>query len=68
VDSIRVKEDGDSKEIDESESQHAKHSRQRISTRGGMTMDSSEEEENACGSIDLNDDGDSNDICSMDLF
>jgi hypothetical protein len=66
-DSIRFNDDGDSNEIDKSDSQCEKHDDPRISTEHGIKIDSSFEDENASDSIRFNDDGDSNEIDENDL-
>jgi hypothetical protein len=66
-DSIRFNDDGDSNEIDESDSQYKKHDEQRISIEHGITIDCRPECENASDSIRFNDDGDSNGIVERDF-
>jgi hypothetical protein len=57
---ICFNDEGDSNEIDESESQNEKHDDPRISTEHGIKIDSNFDDENADDSIRFNDDGDSN--------
>jgi hypothetical protein len=67
LDSIRRNDDGDSNEIDESDSQHEKQPQPRISTELGIKICFNEpHSENASGAIRLNDDGDSNEIDESD--
>jgi hypothetical protein len=65
-DPIRFNDDGDSNEIDESDSHFAKQDDPRISTSRGIKIDSTFEPENANESIRFNDDGDSNEIDESD--
>jgi hypothetical protein len=71
-DSIRFNDDGDSNEIDESDSQFSKHDEPIISTWHGITIDSTFDDENTFASIRFNDDGDSNKIdeseCKKEKF
>jgi len=67
-DSIRLNDDGDSNEIDESDSQREKQREGRISTELGIKMCFNDfQHENAFDSIRRNDDGDSNEIDESDL-
>jgi hypothetical protein len=61
-DSIRFNDDGDSNEIDESDSHQRKQDDPRISTEHGIKIDSRPESDNASDSIRFSDDGDSNEI------
>jgi hypothetical protein len=60
LDSIRVKREFDSNETDSSDLHEKKHPEQRISTLSGITIDASEENENALDSIRINCEFDSN--------
>jgi hypothetical protein len=63
---MRASCESDSNEIDESDSHHEKHSEQRISTLRGITIDSSDDMENALDSIRINREFDSNEIDESD--
>jgi hypothetical protein len=65
-DSIRLNDDGDSNEMDESDLQREKHDNSRISTCHGIKIDLRFEYVNAHHSIRFNDDGDSNEIDESD--
>jgi hypothetical protein len=56
-----------SNETEESELDHRKEHRVRTSTFRGISIDLSDESENASDSIRFNDDGDSNEIDENDL-
>jgi hypothetical protein len=63
---ICFNDDGNSNEIEESDSQSAKHDEPINSTGDGITIDSTTELEKASDSIRFNDDGDSNEIDESD--
>jgi predicted nucleic acid-binding Zn-ribbon protein len=65
-DSIRIKRDGDSNEIDERDLQDEKQDDSRSSTLHGITIDLSDEYENAFNSIRVKRDGDSNESDESD--
>jgi hypothetical protein len=53
-DSIRLRHDGDSNEIDGSDVHHKKHDEPRISTLHGITIDWSDDFQNTVDSIRIN--------------